>query len=464
MEPMTEIPADLNHRLREHDQLHLLWGWEGLSAADRTAFVHDLRKLDLEQLKLEHARIGMRGRIPPIDRIDIIPKAKSSDDAEARRLGEEALARGEIAVVLVAGGRGSRLGFEHPKGMFGIGPVSGKSLFAFHAEKILARRRRHGGRIPLLIMTSDATHDETETYFEEQRYFGLPSEDVRFFRQGTMPVLASDRFRLLLEAPGRLCRSPNGHGGTLLALHESGLLDEMHDRGVRHLFYFQVDNPLVKVADPLFLGQHLLAKSEASSKIVPKAKPTDKIGNLVLVDGRCTIVEYHEPDENEMFAEKSGRHLFLDGSPAIHVFEVEFFQRLLREGFALPLHFAKRKVDHLDEAGRLVRATSANAVQLETFIFDTLPQAKRWLAVETTHEEEFAPLKNGDNDPTDNPTTVRRAISSLAADWLRRAGVKLPDVDRYPVEISPLFALDPEDVARRLQGDLTIRGSVYFAE
>jgi len=461
---MTEIPADLNRRLREHDQMHLLWGWSQLSEGDRAAFIHELRKLDLEQLKLEHARVGTRGRIPPLDRIEIIPKANSENDSAARQIGEEALARGEVAVVLVAGGRGSRLGFEHPKGMYGIGPVSGKSLFAFHAEKILARRRKHGGRIPLLIMTSDATHDETETYFEEQRYFGLPLEDVRFFRQGTMPVLALDRFRLLLEAPGRLCRSPNGHGGTLTALQESGLLGDMHQLGVRHLFYFQVDNPLVKVADPLFLGQHLQAKSEASSKVVPKAKPTDKIGNLVLVDGRCTIIEYHEPDETEMWAQKNGRHLFLDGSPAIHVFELEFLRRLTREGFALPLHYAKRKVDHLDEAGQLVRATAANAVQLETFIFDTLPQAKRWLAVETTHEEEFAPLKNADNDPADNPTTVRRAISSLAAEWLRRAGVKLPDVDRHRVEISPLFALGPEDVAHRLQGDLTIRGSVFFAE
>ena len=437
---MIEIPADVSHRLREHDQMHLLHGWQHLAESDRVTFVHELRKLDLELLKLEHARFGTRGRIPSLDRIDIIPKANPEDDAAARRLGEEALARGEIAVVLVAGGRGSRLGFEHPKGMFGIGPVSGKSLFAFHAEKVLARRRRHGGRIPLLIMTSDATHDETETYFEEQQYFGLSPEDVRFFRQGTMPVLALDRFRLLLEAPGRLCRSPNGHGGTLTALHDSGLLDEMHKRGVRHLFYFQVDNPLVKVADPLFLGQHLRAKSEASSKVVPKAKPTDKMGNLVLVDGCCTIIEYHEPDETEIWAEKNDRHLFLDGSPAIHIFELDFFRRLLRDGFQMPLHSAKKKVDHLDEEGRLVRATTANAVQLETFIFDTLPLAKRWLAVDTTHEEEFAPLKNGDCDPTDNPTTVRRAISALAAAWLRRAGVELPNLEQNPVEISPLFA------------------------
>jgi UDP-N-acetylglucosamine/UDP-N-acetylgalactosamine diphosphorylase len=186
------------------------------------------------------------------------------------------------------------------------------------------------------------------------------------------------------------------------------------------------------------------------------------MGNLVLVDGRCTIIEYHEPDEKEIWAKKGGRHLFLDGSPAIHIFEVGFFRRLVRDGFRLPLHAAKKKVDHLDETGRLVRPTAVNAVQLETFIFDTLPQAERWLAVETTHEEEFAPLKNGEGDPVDNPTTVRRAISNLAASWLRGAGVNLPELDRHAIEISPLFALEPEDVAQRLHGEVTIRGSVYL--
>jgi UDP-N-acetylglucosamine/UDP-N-acetylgalactosamine diphosphorylase len=462
---MIEIPSELRQRLREYAQMHLLTGWEKLPEEDRSALAAELESLDLALLKLEHARSGARGRIPPLDRIEIIPRSPPGADlAQTRQAGEAALARGELAVVLVAGGRGSRLGFDHPKGMYPIGPVSGKSLFAIHCEKVLARCRRHRCRIPLLVMTSNATHDETEAYFKQNRNFGLPPEDVRFFRQGTMPVLALDHFRLLLEAPGRLCRSPNGHGGTLAALHQAGLLDEMHDRGVRHLFYFQVDNPLVKIADPLFLGQHVVAASEASSKVVPKARPTDKMGNLVLVDGRCSIIEYHEPDDKEVWAQKGGRYLFLDGSPAIHLFELAFFRRLMQEGFRLPLHAARKKVEHLDEDGRLVQPRADNAVQLETFIFDTLPQARRWLAVETTHAEEFAPLKNGESDPTDNPATVRRALTALAADWLRRAGVQLPDLERSPVEISPLFALEPEQVAERIQGAFTLRGAAYFAD
>src|SRR5262249_23689017 len=155
-------------------------------------------------------------------------------------------------------------------------------------------RRRHGRAVPFLIMTSHATHAETEAFFQQHNFFGLPPQEVVFFRQGTMPALDLTTGKLLLEAPGRLFTSPNGHGGTLTALSESGLLDRLRGQGIRQIFYFQVDNPLVKVADPVFLGHHLAADAEVSSKIVPKEGPTDKVGNLVLVDGRCTIIEYSD--------------------------------------------------------------------------------------------------------------------------------------------------------------------------
>jgi UDP-N-acetylglucosamine/UDP-N-acetylgalactosamine diphosphorylase len=309
-------------------------------------------------------------------------------------------------------------------------------------------------------MTSDATHDETVAYFEEQRFFGLPRHDVHFFRQGTLPVLALHEFRLLLDEPGQLRRTPNGHGGLLEALRGSGLLDELHGQGVRYLYYFQVDNPLVHIADPIFLGEHIRRRSEASSKVVPKAKPTDKLGNLVLVDGRCAIIEYHEPDAQQVWSQKQGRYLFLDGSPAIHIFSVDFLRRLVEQRFQLPWHFARKRVDHLDEQGQRVRPERENALQLETFIFDILPQAERWLAMETTHEEEFAPLKNGEQDPVDNPTTVRRAISDRAKRWLAQAGVEVEG----QAEVSPLFALEPDDLTRRVQGSSRIRGSLYLRD
>ncbi len=460
---MAEVPPDIRQKLERHGQSHLLLGVEQLSHSDREQFWQHLRELDFDFLKREHAKAGQENKLPPIEKIEPIPKpGRELESAETRRLGHEALERGEVAVVLVAGGRGSRLGFDHPKGMFPIAPISAKSLFQIHAEKILAHSRRHGGRMPLLIMTSDATHDETVEFFREHKNFGLPAEDVYFFRQGTMPVLAKERFHLLLASPGRLATSPNGHGGTLPALHEHGLLGELRDRGVKHLYYFQVDNPLAKIADPLFLGQHIQTRSEASSKVVPKEKPTDKIGNLVLVDGKCTIIEYHEPNETEVWAKKGDRYLFVDGSPAIHIFDRDFFERLIANRFEFPIHLAAKKVPHLDATGRMIEPESNNAIQLETFIFDVLPAAERTLAVDTSHEEEFAPLKNAESDPKDNPHTVRHAMSARARRWLKHAGIHAAEIERHHVEISPLFALEPEDVANKLKDKSVPPGPVYL--
>src|SRR5262249_13982812 len=158
-------------------------------------------------------------------------------------------------------------------------------------EKVLALSRRHGAPLPFLLMTSDATHDETVNFFEQHAFFGLPRGEVSFFQQGMMPALDLDTGRLLLEEQHRLFLSPDGHGGTLTALQSSGLLEGMKRRGVRHVFYFQVDNPLVKVADPTFLGHHIAARAEASSKVVAKSGPGEKMGVFALVDGRCTVIE-----------------------------------------------------------------------------------------------------------------------------------------------------------------------------
>src|SRR5262249_49582958 len=213
-----------------------------------------------------------------------------------------------------------------------------------------AIRGRYGKPVPLLIMTSPATHDETTAFFEQHRYFGLPPEDVTFFRQGTMPALDLATGKLLLEAPGRLFTSPNGHGGTLLALVESGLLERLKHTGIRQVFYFQVDNPLVRVADPSFLGHHLAAAAQGSSKIVPKQDPADKLGNLVMVDGRCTMIEYSDlPNELARQRDPEGHLRLRAGSPAIHVFAVDFLSRVTQGGLRIPFHVARKKVPCLDE-------------------------------------------------------------------------------------------------------------------
>jgi len=464
---MHDVPADLLARLRRHRQEHVLFGWDGLDSEQRAALVNQLVVIDLAEIDRLYASRNEPVAVPSADRLAPVPaETAAAIDAETVRRGHEALARGELAVLLVAGGQGTRLGFDKPKGMFPIGPVSNKTLFEIHADKVFALGRRYGKPVPFLVMTSPATHADTEGYFAEQDYFGLGPDNVFFFQQGTMPAVDIETGRLLLEAPGVLFTSPNGHGGTLTALTESGVLDRVVGRGVRHIFYFQVDNPLVKIGDPAFLGRHIAVRAEASSKVIEKAYPKERMGVLALMDGRCGIVEYSDlPDDLAHATDSNGRLLFRAGSPAIHLFGVDFLRRITQGATRLPFHIAKKKVPHVDAAGRPVNPTTENALKFEMFVFDALPMAQRWLVMESPREEEFSPVKNADG--VDSPATARRAISNLAGRWLEQAGVTVRRDQagnvELPLEVSPRFALDAAELAARVWPGQSIDGPTYLS-
>lgn len=458
---MTGIPPALHDSLRRHGQEHVLAFWDKLSDAQRQGLVAQLKTLDLDQLrKLYDQRDKPPTTIPP-ERIQATPVVAhdAPENADRARLGEDLLRRGAVAALLVAGGQGTRLGFDHPKGMYVVGPVSKKSLFQIHVEKVLAAGRRYGKPMPLLIMTSPATHDETLTYFREQRYFGMPEREVFFFCQGTMPALDLATGKLLMESPGELFLGPDGHGGTLTALATSGLLDKMKTRGIEQVSYFQVDNPLVKIADPVFLGHHVAARAEVSSKAIAKRGPKEKVGVFAQVDGRCVIVEYSDlPDELAHATDETGRLRLWAGSPAIHLFAVSFLERMTKDPDSLPFHIARKKVPHVDARGVPVEPTKENALKFERFIFDVLPAAERWLVVESTRETEFAPLKNATGD--DSPATVESALLAQATQWVTQAGGVVAPGSK--VEISPLYALDAQELAGKLPKGTRIEGSTYL--
>jgi UDP-N-acetylglucosamine/UDP-N-acetylgalactosamine diphosphorylase len=493
---MNTIPDDLRQALRRFNQEHVLAWWDRLAPPQREAFVEQLTALDLEELQRLHAQRGRKDALPDLSRLAPLPRLHESQAQHYRyrHLAEAAFRGGQVAYLVVAGGQGTRLGFEHPKGMFPIGPVSGKSLFQLHAEKVLALSRRHGKPLPFLVMTSAATHAETVAFFEQHDNFGL-GEHVHFFQQGAMPALDYETGKLLLEAPGRLCLSPNGHGGTLTALDDSGLLYRLEQVGVHTVFYFQVDNPLTNLADLLFVGRHLAQRAEASSKVLPKRHPQEKMGNYVLIDGRCAIIEYSDlPDEwAHLTVSGANRGLtphgspadgspadgspdngspptedlfFWGGNPAIHLFDVAFLRKLCRDhGASLPWHLAKKKVPCLDAEGKPVQPATENALKFERFIFDALPLAERWTVEPTAREDEFEPVKNATGD--DSPDTARRALVNQAARWLQAAGVHVPRDGQgdvlHPLEISPLLALDAEELARRVDSGLHISGPLYLA-
>ncbi len=463
---MHTIPDDLLDMLRQHDQEHVLAWWDHLGGDERRKLVEQLRGINWQEVRGLFALRDQKSLLPEAERITALPRPQEDATAPARhrRLGEVAIAAGQVAYLVVAGGQGSRLGFEHPKGMFPVGPVSGKSLFQIHAEKIAALRNRYGAPLPFLVMTSPATDAETRHFFAANRNFGLPAEDVFFFQQGVMPALDLVTGKLLLDNKGELFLSPNGHGGTLTGLADSGLLDRLLQRGIRTLYYFQVDNPLVHLADRDFLGRHLAAKAEVSSKVIPKEKPMENLGNFVLVDGHCSIIEYSDlPDHLARQTDAHGRLLFWAGNPAIHLFDLEFLGRVTQGDPRIPWHVAKKKVPFLDEHGRRVEPERENALKFERFIFDVLPQAERWAVVPTTRKE-FEPLKNATGP--DSPATVKQALIDQAADWLEHAGHQVPrDAQghaKIALEISPLFALEAAEAAAKLPKNLRIDHGLYL--
>jgi UDP-N-acetylglucosamine/UDP-N-acetylgalactosamine diphosphorylase len=452
------MKQDLHRHLEPHDQTHLLAHWEDLAAHEQQHLANQIREIDFPLVSRLHrgggsaadcADLIQRAEAPPAYRLN--GEGRTCSVEEVRKRGEAAIAAGKVGTILVAGGQGTRLGFDHPKGMFPIGPISGASLFQIMFEKVIALSRRHGVRIPLYVMTSPATHEETVEHLRSQNNFGMPAEDVRIFCQGTMPAIDMHSGKLLLEEKGSIFKSPDGHGGTLAALVKSGSLIDAKRRGIEQFYYCQIDNPLVSMCDPEFLGYHLLSGAEVSTQVVAKRGLRDKVGNVVVVDGQLQVIEYSElnPFPDDVIARKTpdGKPIFWAGNIAVHVFDRKFLERVSDQADGLPFHIANKAVPHIDPQGNLVEPEKPNAIKFERFIFDLLPAARHGIVVEVDEAKTFAPLKNASTEKTDTKETVQAARMAVEREWLRAAGIEV--VDNIAIEISPLFALDAEDVEKQ---------------
>ena len=425
-------------------QEHVLAGWKKLSRAERSALLAQVAAIDPKEVGRCRAALAQGGAVPDSSK-GKAPKVavlKGAALRAARAVGERELRAGRVAALLVAGGQGSRLGYDGPKGCYSIGPVSGAPLFYFHARKILARSRRYGAAIPWYVMTSAANNAATVACFEENRYFGLDPKDVFFFTQGMWPGMTTDG-RLILDAPGHVFMSPDGHGGLLAALKRSGALDDMKRRGVKSVFFFQVDNPLVEVADPAFIGYHVMQKSEYSLKLCAKRDPYEKVGMPMRFGDRFRMVEYTEmSDEQCNRRTADGELYFRYGSPAIHVFDRGFLAREAAK--AMPLHLAFKKIPFFD-GGKVVKPTEPNGYKFEKFIFDILPNAKRAAFLAFDQKDEFSPVKNAEG--ADSPATCKADMKAKWARWLAAAGASVPAA--MPLEIDPVYALDAEELAAK---------------
>ncbi len=468
--------ADIRKTLEKYGQAHLLRFYDQLDEPGQKLLLQQLEAIDFDQLSELIERYVLN--VPEVTVPDnLLPpeivSSKPSDEQESRQLeeararGEQLLVEGKVAAFVVAGGQGTRLGYEGPKGCFESTPIARKSLFQVFAEQIRAAASRARRPIPWYIMTSPANDVATRAFFRQQDFFGFNPDDVFFFVQGTMPAIGMDG-KLLLESPGSLALSPDGHGGSLLALHRSGALEDMARRGIEHISYFQVDNPLVHCIDPVFLGLHDLQNAEMSAKCLPKRDPFEKLGNLCVADGKVTVIEYSDmPDELATATRDDGRLLFSAGSIAIHVLSRSFVERLSEGGrLDLPFHRAEKKVPCVNETGETVKPSEPNAVKLEMFVFDAMPKARETAIYETDRAEEFSPIKNAEG--ADSPATSLHDQVRRAATWLEDAGITVPrDADGQvaaAIEISPLFADSAGELARRIDKDMEIPagGKVYI--
>ena len=422
----------------------------------RKSLLAEAAEVDLAELDRLVATLVRSGGSQSVDLEGLVPAPyerlpQSGGDAgswaKARSVGEAALRAGRVAAFTVAGGQGTRLGYDGPKGTFPVTPLRRHSLFQVFAEKLRAAGTRFGSPLHWFIMTSHQNHVATESFFSDNRYFGLDPSRVHFFRQGRMPAVDFSG-KILLQTQGSLALSPDGHGGSLRALARSGALDLMQSEGIDTLSYFQVDNPLVRSIDASFIGWHLLRGSEMSSKMVPKAYPEEKLGHFCLQNGRLIVIEYSDlPMDLQRERDPStGSLRYEAGSIAIHVIDRDFVRRMAGGSGGLPFHRADKKIATVDKSGDEVRPAKANGVKFELFVFDALPFAKNPVVIETARADDFSPVKNADG--VDSPATCRADQLRQFGRWLAAAGVAVPGdatgLPDFSLEVSPLFGYDEE--------------------
>jgi len=447
--------------LIRHRQSHLLAFWDQLNQTQKQDLVGQIEGLDFSQIDNWVANLVKKTPSAP-SQADFIPapiySARPTDQVQERRysqaieLGKKLISAGKVAALVVAGGQGTRLGFDGPKGDLAISPVKNKTLFRLFAEYMAAASKKYRTVLPWYIMASPLNYRQTIDIFRVNDYYGLDQNNVFIFEQGTLPNFSFDG-RILLADKSTIACSPDGHGGSFKALRQSGALNDMNKRGVELVSYFQVDNPLVNIFDPFFIGLHALDKAEMSSKVLIKAYPKEKLGNVCLVDGKLIVIEYSDmPDELAEKRRPDGSLVFEMGSIAIHIISRSFVEKLDLQAYPLPLHRAVKQIQHIDDRGNLVEPAEPNGIKLESFVFDAVPLASKSIILETLREQEFAPIKNAAG--LDSPETARQLMVGRAADWLESAGVTIPrkpdgSVDCL-IEIAPSFALDRDDVRAKL--------------
>ncbi|CAK9781483.1 nucleotide-diphospho-sugar transferase [Cutaneotrichosporon oleaginosum] len=470
--------AALRQAYEEAGQGHVFTFWDKLTPAEQGPFAAELASIDVKRVNriyrnamaAEAPAADLTGLAPPLVGKDIsrspsptpeeagplpasaVASSDSPDAARWRDVGLRAIADGTVAVLLLAGGQGSRLGSPNPKGMYDLGLPSSKSLFAYQAgriRKLQALAAQHAGkddkdvRLRWYVMTSGPTRAVTEAYFAEMDYFGLDSNDVVFFEQGVLPALSNDG-KLLLAAPGKVFTAPDGNGGLYAALRrpvnantDMTVLSDLHARGIKYIHAYCVDNCLVKVADPVFVGYCIERDAQCGAKVVRKTVPTESVGVIAKRGEAYGVIEYSElPTAKAEQRDDKGDLAFWAANIANHFYTTAFLDTVEAMERKMAFHIARKKIPHVDIAsGQQLSPAEPNGMKLEMFIFDVFPFVPALSVLEVSRAEEFSGLKNAPGSKSDSPETSRRDLLAQQRRWLLAAGATF--ADGVEVEVTP---------------------------
>lgn len=378
--------------LREHGQEHVLRFYDELSDREKQTLLGQIASIDWRIFEVLSASDVManRGKFEPLGALTVEEIAERKQEFELA--GTNALAAQKVGAVLLAGGQGTRLGLDKPKGMLNVGVNKTLYLFEAHIKWLLHIKDICGKFVPLYVMTSDINNADTVAFFKEHDYFGYDKNYIKFFIQEMTPAVDYNG-KIYMSDKGSIALSPNGNGGWFRSMIRAGLVDEMKEKGIEYLSAFSVDNVLQKINDPAFVGATVLSGADIGAKVVRKADEREKVGVLCLEDGKPSIVEYYEmTDEMAELKDENGRLAYAFGVILNYMFKLDKLIELA--GKDMPLHIVKKKIPYIDENGKKISPDEPNGYKFETLILDMVHLMDSCLSYEVVREKEFAPIKN----------------------------------------------------------------------
>lgn len=472
---MKKVTKELREKVKKAGQEHLFKFLDDgkLSKSEESQLASQLEGFEYEKVasylesSLAAEKALKKQKItPPEDDVVVSVEEAEKSTKKWSDLGFELVSKGKVAFVVLSGGQGTRLGFAGPKGCYNVGLPSKKTLFQMQAERLVKLQnlvaKEHAdvdtekATIPYYIMTSPLNHDQTTKYFKENEYFGLKENNVFFFKQGTLPCLTPEG-KFILETKAKVATAPDGNGGIYAALASSGALKDMERRGIKWIMACSVDNALIQVADPAFIGLCEERKCELGNKSCEKNAWNESVGVLGKKDDKYNVVEYSEiTDEMAQSKGTDGKLQFRSGNICIHTFTLDFINKIFGQ-LGKSYHIARKKIPAANEKGEAVKPTENNGLKLEMFIFDVFPMAERFVNLECKRSENFAPVKNAPGKPKDSPDTARKLLFARGKKWLENAGAVIKGESEEGVcEVTPAASLQGEGLEKFEGATLTM--------